>query len=182
MALRRSAACSRRPLKSHVLVVLSGLLLCADVVLAAGPSLPNATAHVRTPSTVIRGLLFDAAASPTMSTLLRRLEASDLIIYVVFTNSPEIPRGRTKLVTATGAARFLRIDINARIRPGDRLPILAHELQHAVELADALNVRDDDGVRRLYTRIGFLCGPDRYETAAACAVEHEVRCERPKHR
>jgi len=122
-------------------------------------------------------MLSEAAVSPTMATLLRRLDASDEIVYIVFTNSPEIPTARTKLVTGSSVVRFLRIDINARIAPGDRLPLLAHELQHAVELADRPDVRDDEGVRKLYRRIGSASDPDHFETTAARRIERAVRLE-----
>lgn len=133
--------------------------------------------HVRATSTVVGSLLSEAAASPTMTALLRRLDTSDQVVYIEFTNSPEIPTARTKLVTATAGVRFLRIDINARTAPGDRLPLLAHELQHAVELADAPDVRDDEGVRRLYRRIGSASDADHFETTAARRVERAVRLE-----
>ena len=153
-----------------------GVFLAA-VIASGSPAILTPVPHVRATSSVVRSMLLDAAASPTMATLLRRLDASDQVVYIVFTDSPEIPRARTKLVTATGAVRFLRIDINARVVPGDRLPLLAHELQHAVELADAPDVRDDEGVRQLYRRIGSANGPDHFETTAARAVERQVRRE-----
>ena len=58
-----------------------------------------------------------------------------------------------------------------------RIGLLAHELQHAVELADAPEVRDDEGVRQLYRRIGSASDPDHFETAAARRIERAVRME-----
>ncbi|HWK08457.1 MAG TPA: hypothetical protein VNR64_00300 [Vicinamibacterales bacterium] len=152
--------------------VLALLVLCDG-----SPTLSTISPHVRTPSGVLRSLLDEAGTLPTTARLLQRLELSDEVVYVVFTVSPEIPTARTKLVTATSAARFLRIDINARIPPGDRLPLLAHELQHAVELADASDVRDDEGVRRLYARIGTTRDRDHFETPSAHTVERMARRE-----
>jgi hypothetical protein len=149
----------------------------AAVIASGSSSIPTASPHVRATSGVIRSMLSDAGSSTTMTTLLKRLNASDQVIYIAFTDSPDVPTARTRFVTATGAVRFLRIEINARVAPGDRIPLLAHELQHAVELADTPDVRDDDGVRRLYQRIGLGAGPDRFETAAARTVERQVRRE-----
>jgi hypothetical protein len=133
--------------------------------------------HVRAVSPVVQLLLDKAAALPTTAALLQRLNESDQVVYVEFTNSPMIPTARTKLVTATSTVRFLRVAINAHVLPGDRLPLLAHELQHAVELANAPDVRDDDGVRQLYRRIGRASGLDEFETAAAMNTERRVRRE-----
>jgi hypothetical protein len=152
-----------------------GFLLAA-VLAAESPAAITTSPHVRAPSSAVRSLLDQAATLPTTMALLRRLEVSDQVVYVVFTNSPEIPTARTKLVAATNGVRFVRIDINADVAPGDRLPLLAHELQHAVELADAPDVRDDAGVRQLYERIG-MGGPDQFETSAARRVERTVRVE-----
>jgi hypothetical protein len=148
------------------------------VMLASGlPEILVTSPHVRATSSVIQSMLFEAAASPTFTTLLRRIDSSDQIVYVVFTDSPAIPTARTTLVTSAGPVRFLRIDINPRIPPGDRVPLLAHELQHVVEMADAPDVRDDEGVRKLYRRIGTASDADHYETAAARRVERAVRIE-----
>ena len=61
--------------------------------------------------------------------------------------------------------------------PWDRLPLLGHELQHAVEIAGDAGARDDEGVRRLYQRVGFSGGVDKYETMAARDIERRIRLE-----
>jgi hypothetical protein len=124
------------------------------------------------------GLLAEAAGrSAIIRDLIARLEATDVIVYVEMTPSPQIPTARTRLVTATVSARFLRIGLSTSLTPFDLAPLLAHELQHAVEIAERADVRDDAGVRLLYARIGRLHGIDRYETDAAGEVERQVRAE-----
>jgi len=153
-------------------------MLTLLVALALGTAgSPSVTPHVRAVSRVVQSLLDEAAGLPTTAALLQRLDASDQFVYVEFTNSPVIPSARTTLVTATSGVRFLRVAINAHVVPGDRLPLLAHELQHAVELADAPDVRDDDGVRLLYRRLGHASGVDQFETASAIVAERQVRRE-----
>jgi hypothetical protein len=149
----------------------------AAILCSGAPAARAASLHVRAASQPVRALLTEAAGSPTISALLRRLEASDQVVYIVYTDSPEIPTARTKLMAAAPGIRFLRIDLNARLAPWDRLPLLAHELQHAVELAEAPQVRSDADLRQLYERIGVSSGVDRFETAAARAVERRVRSE-----
>ena len=103
--------------------------------------------HVRAANAQIRGLIDDSAArSAIVRDLLARLGCSDVIVYVEMTASPEIPRGRTKLVTASPGVRFLRIGINRSMAGTDLPALLAHELQHAVEIAERDEVRDDEGV------------------------------------
>jgi hypothetical protein len=134
--------------------------------------------HVRAASPAAHALLIEAVAkSALLNALIARLEASDIVVYVELTSSPEIPIARTKLVAAAAGARFLRVTINAQSAPWDRLPFLAHELQHATEIADDNGVRDDEGIRRLYEKVGYPGGIDKYETVAARDMERRVRLE-----
>jgi hypothetical protein len=135
--------------------------------------------HVRAVSGAAQALLLDAAGrSEIINGLAEHLESTDTIVYVEIVGTPDIPLARTKLVSGSSVARFLRISINSRVPWWDRLPLLAHELQHAVEIADADDVRTDDGVRKLYTKIGYAgAGTNQYETAAARDTESKVRSE-----
>jgi len=117
------------------------------------------------------------ARSGTMRGLVARLNCTDAIVYVEITGTPVIPTARTKLVATVAGARFIRISINVAWGDRDRAALLAHELQHAVEIAEEVDVRDDDGVRRLYGRIGRSHGADSFETDAAREVEWIVRAE-----
>ena len=145
---------------------------------AASDATVAPTPHVRPASAAAHTLLTDAVArSPLVNQLIEHLATSDTFVYVEITGTPEIPYARTKLVSASPGARFLRISINARTAPWDRVPLLAHELQHAVEIADAGDVRDDEDVRRLYSKVGFGSGADQFETSAAREMEWRVRTE-----
>jgi hypothetical protein len=136
------------------------------------------TPHVRPASPAAHALLTEAVAkSALLNTLIERIEASDVFIYVEITNSPDVLLARTRLVAAAPGARFLRVTLNAQAAPWERLPLLGHELQHAVEIASDAGVRDDDGIRRLYRRVGFAGGIDKYETEAARDVERRIRLE-----
>jgi hypothetical protein len=133
--------------------------------------------HVRAAANALT-LLDDAATrSATVRELIARLEATDVIVYVEVTPSPQIHLARTKLVTAVAGARFLRIGLKSALPPYDVTPLIAHELQHAIEIAEQPDVRDENAVRRLYARIGHQHGTDSYETDAAKQVERRVRDE-----
>jgi|SRR4051794_34097496 len=134
-------------------------------------------ARVRAAESAAR-LLDDAARrSPTIRELIGRLAGTDVIVYVELTPSPQIDTARTKLVTATASARFLRIGLSTSLSAFEMAPLLGHELQHALEIAEHADVRDDAAVRELYGRIGRGRGADRYETDAAGKVERIVRAE-----
>jgi hypothetical protein len=138
----------------------------------------DAVPHLRAMSPVVRSLIDQATvSSPIVNRLISQLQQSDTIVYVELTGSPEISRARTTLAAAAGDVRFLRISINVLIPPIDRVPLLAHELQHATEIAAAIEARDDMGIRQLYRRIGLGGATDRYETRAATEVERRVRAE-----
>ena len=118
-----------------------------------------------------------ASRSRVVRDLLARLACTDVIVYVEFTASPQIRLARTKLVTTVPGARFLRIGINRRVSGSDTGAMLAHELQHALEIAEQDEVRDDEGVRRLFERIGRAVAADQFETDAAIRVEAIARAE-----
>jgi len=149
-------------------------MLCAGII--ADPE--TAIAHVRTASPAAHALLTEAIAhSAIVNGLIEHLAWSDTIVYVEIVGTPEVLLARTKLVSSSPEVRFLRISINARTPTWDRVALLAHELQHAVEIAHATDVRDDDGVRRLYSAIGYKGDGNRFETAAARETERRVRAE-----
>jgi hypothetical protein len=156
--------------------IVAALLASGSGKLAAAASIP--VAHVRGATSDVQFLVDETARrSSTVRELLARLAATDAIVYVEITPSPQIPRARTKLVTAVAGARFMRIGINSGVASGDRGPLLAHELQHAVEIAERNGIRNDGSVRELYLRIGRRQGADAFETDAARDVEWTVRSE-----
>ena len=157
---------------------VAALMLMALWGGAAPEEPPGETKRLRTESVAMRSLIEGAMArSGTMRRLVDRLNRTDAIVYVEITSAPLVPTARTKLVATVPGARFIRISINVGWGDRDRVALLAHELQHAVEIAEQHDVRDDDGVRRLYDRIGRSYGADSYETEAAREVEWTVRAE-----
>ena len=101
--------------------------------------------------------------------LLQTLEASDLIAHVeTSTRLAAGIAGTTRFVADTGAYRYVRITLHRDLPADVRAATLAHELQHAVELARA-QVRTPVDMLRLYVREGYRTGadPTYYETAAA---------------
>jgi len=158
--------------------LLPWLAAVALTLAGSGDPGPFLGGSLRPVTAEMRWIIQDTAArSATTRALIARLAATDVIVYVERTASPLIPTARTKLVTAVPGARFIRIGISTTVSFADLGPFLAHELQHAVEIAERVRVRDDDAVRDLYLEIGRARGGDRYETDAAREVEWVVRSE-----
>jgi hypothetical protein len=152
------------------------LMLLAATSAADTPRIAPLT-RVRATADAAPLLARTAERSATVRDLLARLAQTDVIVYVEIVPLQTTPLARTRFVTATPSARFLRIALNSTITPRDAPALLAHELQHAVEIAAHAEVRDDDGVRRLYRRIGRQYRVDNYETDAARTIEYRVRGE-----
>src|SRR5690242_13677423 len=92
--------------------------------------------RVRASSPLVRSILADTAErSATVRDLLARLADSDVIVYIDFTPSRQFPAARTVFVTRALDVRYLRIGISVSVPFFDIAPMIAHELQHAVEIA-----------------------------------------------
>lgn len=122
--------------------------------------------------------------SARFRTLVGELESSDVIVHIVAT--PSMPLGvvgTMRFVARLGDTRYIRIDLAATAPPDVRVATLAHELQHACEVA-----RSDAGshaaVRSLYRTIGHEVpgSRDAYETAGAQQIGAEVWIELRTHR
>jgi len=138
--------------------------------------------HIRSAEPILRDELESGVrASPTLSRLVDRLEASDVIVYLTFDRSPA-PKtaGHIALVTAARGRRYLRIAVDHRIGGCQRLALLGHELQHAVEIADATAVTDEEGLASLYRRIGFRTDNGRgdcYDSQLAIETGERIQRE-----
>jgi hypothetical protein len=121
--------------------------------------------HIRsTERDLLDDLAIGAQVSPTLQHLIDRLAASNVVVYLMFDRSiAPYTDGHISLLATVPGRRYLRIAIDRRIGGCRRLAILGHELQHAVEIADAPAATDQDSVAALYTAIGFrsCSGRDR---------------------
>jgi hypothetical protein len=67
------------------------------------------------------------------------------------------------------------VTVDPRAIPVDLISRLGHELRHVVEIVDAPDVRDVDGLRELFKRIGWRSGgSDFWETKDAVAAGRQV--------
>jgi len=117
--------------------------------------------------------------SPTVRRLLAELDGSDLIVFVELRIPRSIRTGQLALIGTGVGVRYVKIEIYGVDCVRATTPWLAHELQHAVEIASAPEVTDDAGVTRLYERIGRPSkdGVRSFETKAAIDIRNQVLAE-----
>lgn len=117
--------------------------------------------------------------SQTFRELIAQLEESDVIVYVE-TRTLLLRRaaGSTRLAAATASRRYVRVVLSRDSLMFDRVAVLAHELQHAVEIARS-EVKDDGAMQALFNTIGRPSDSDwtAYETEAAIEAGRVVRSE-----
>jgi hypothetical protein len=155
------------------------LFACSLRARAAEPGFHDP--HVRSNEIdLLDDLAKGARRSATLRRLLDRLEDSDVVVYLMFDRAmPPNTAGHISLISAVPGRRYLRISIDRRIGGCQRLAILGHELQHAVEIADARAVTDQEGVASLYRRIGFRSDNGRNDCfESRLAIETGLRVQR----
>jgi hypothetical protein len=172
--------------KQSIVVALVASLFCPIATAASQPigALRPEVQDLR--KTIQEGI----DGSPTFRRLLERLNASNLVVYVRFGRCAGAVAGCTHLIAHQGTARRLLIVLDRFGRsPWDLVALLAHELQHALEIADAASVVDVPSLRHLYATTGRRVyattgrrGEEGYETDAAIRVARTVTSELAKRR
>jgi hypothetical protein len=135
--------------------------------------------HVRTLDREARRLLEVAiASSPTVARMVADLEATDLIVWVEANPFLTKTRGEMLVAAATTEVRHVSIKVKTPGWLPDVVSVLGHELQHALEVAAAHEVRDAAGQRQFYRRIGYQAmDGECFETEAAVEVGRRVARE-----
>jgi hypothetical protein len=159
--------------------VLAGLVAIAHLDASDHRMLDNPYARIRPMQQVGERLLADGIAhSATFRQLIDRLDHSNVIVYVdVRPDMPSQLGGSLRFLARSATDHFLKIQLNHAYHGKTLVALLAHELQHAVEVADAGNVGSADELRRLYRRVGIRTGVDQYDTVAARRTGYVVRDE-----
>ena len=138
--------------------------------------------HVRSSDPQI-GLLIQAGLerSETFRRLVEALDQSDVIVYVKAKVRRDALGGYlAHNVLNGGPYRYLHVAIGLRGSDARLISVLAHELQHALEVAEHVDARDAVRVERLFARlaVGQGCGVGNcFETEAAQDVEAAVFAE-----
>jgi hypothetical protein len=165
-----------------------GVLLIAAAVVA-GPAAPAAAqdaplnaSRVRAADRKAASLLTTGIAnSATVARLVEVIEQSDLCVYVETALLRELGLrgmcGTMRIVAATPRGRYIRISINVPDGDANLIGALAHELQHAAEIASHPEVRNADDLCRFYRGAGFQKPNGTYCTKDAVRVTELVLTE-----
>ena len=160
-------------------VVLCAVVMSSPALVAASPVTGT---NVRTQDDRLTQLLrVGSARSATLRSLVDRIEASRVIVYVAINPlmKPNLS-GMLTWMTQAGGYRYLRASISNDLTPDQMIATIAHELQHAVEVIEDETVHDENSLVALYRRIGQQRGnasPSRWDTDAAQRAGFVVRKE-----
>jgi len=163
-------------------LVLCSLLLSSSAIASGDPDRSrNGGPRLRARDPRISELLQTGMArSATMRSLVERIEASNVIVYIALNPllKPTLS-GALTWMTEAGPFRYVRASISRDLTPNQMIATLAHELQHVVEVVEDETVRDEGSLVALYRRIGHQnrAGTPGWETVAAQQAGYRVQRE-----
>lgn len=169
-----------RPKLPHLLVLLTTMTI--GVVIDTRASDPEGLLpHIRSDDPQMRALIADATAlSPTVRALVERVTDSDVIVYVECDRDPKARGpGRLNFMSASGGVRYLLVRLKPK-RLDAAIAALAHELQHAAEIAAIPSIVDERSLAREYERIGYRSHAPPglgFDTKAAVEIGRHVAAE-----
>jgi hypothetical protein len=133
------------------------------------------------PDAIFEPIVRDALRwSSIVRRLVDRLEQSDVTVYVLMrTGAPPTFNGHLTFLSSTPRQRYLVIELPPNRNRFEQIGMLGHELQHAVEIADAPAVVNVATLIAYYERIGIRTTSigghtTNYETEAAAASGRET--------
>lgn len=161
---------------------LVSLLGSSGAPMPVEPPWPT-NSHVRSAESRIVTLLQEGVdRSATFRGLVATLNASDVIVQIE--PSLQMRRGFNGYLLHSlrveGEYRYLRITVNPHLHNNRLISVMAHELQHAVEVAESSGTRSDKSISALFKRLDSgTCTGSRgcTETAAAVRTERRVLAE-----
>jgi len=143
---------------------------------AATPELPRVRPYdARSAALLLQGL----ERSDTIRALVDRLDGRDVIVYVEM--NPSLVRrklaGTLTWQAHGGLFRYVRISLNPELTTALLIATIGHELQHAVEVAEAPDITDPASLQAHYARHGIATRGHQngWDTIAAQQVGELVR-------
>lgn len=132
------------------------LLVATPSLSMAAESIPDSPRRpIRSTDRRLRTLLERGVrTSPTLRALVARLHASDVVVYLQC-DGPSAPDGRLTFLSSAGGLRYVVVRM-ARFPRAQQIAMMAHELQHAAEIADIPAIVDGASLAREYRRIGYV--------------------------
>jgi hypothetical protein len=159
---------------------LSLLVVCLVAMLTHPASMQAQEPRVRALDPSAAGALERGQQrSQRFRALLLELNRSDVIVHVVTSAGlADGIVGTTRFVGQLGGSRYLRVDLAASLQYDVQVVMLAHELQHACEVARS-SAASSAGIRALYQDIGKKIRGriDVFETRRAIETAEQVRVQ-----
>ena len=122
----------------------------------AAESIPDSPRRpIRSTDRRLRSLLEEGLRiSPTLRALVARLHTSDVVVYLQCDGAGG-PDGRLTFVSSVGGFRYVVVRMG-RFARMQQIAMMAHELQHAVEVAETPTIVDGASLVSAYQRIGYV--------------------------
>jgi len=168
-----------------VVTLLTILLTLAPLAVFASPeAAPRAVSsspRVRPYDGRSAALLLEGLErSATIRAIVDRLEQRDVIVYVQM--QPALRKGLAGTMTwlaATEFHRYVRISLNPELMHESLIAALGHELQHALEVAEASSVVDTASLQAYYEQHGMSTAKhiNGWDSMAARVAGEDVRRE-----
>lgn len=143
-------------------VLLFSLATLVTPRLSSADAVPDPfdTPHVRITEPWLRQLFTAGlSSSPTFRWLVERLEQSDVVAYLqTDVHGSAGVAGRLTFLSVVAGTRYVVIRLTPLRSAVQQLAMIAHELQHAVEVAERPEIVDPESMFREYMRFGYLNG------------------------
>jgi hypothetical protein len=163
-------------------------VLAFAILLVTAFSSPVAAAaeggsRIRSDSALLTNVFTSAhQRSSTFRSLVEHIERSDVIVHLTCSRfTSDTLAGQTLLGAVVPGVRYVRVQVSCRLSEPALVMIVAHELQHVVEIALTPSVVDGKSFARLFSAIGFsTCwspGSERFETKSAIAAGERARSQ-----
>ena len=149
---------SRNMAPTPTLLFLLALLTAAatEAALTAEETNHEAHRHVRTTDRRLHRLLHEGLrSSDTFRRLAARLQHSDVVVYLECGGPFRPTGGRLAFISTAGGHRYVHVRVSRLTAVDQQIAIIAHELRHAVEIADEPGVVDGPSLAVAYQRIGY---------------------------
>src|SRR4029077_4039306 len=170
--------------RNHFARVGVQVCLVASCALAATAVFGAERAGVRSTNTDVTALIQEGSTrSRSFQRLLDRVSEANGIVYVEFGHCAfgHLNGCLLPFVVPTTGGRYLRIVVTpdtTRVDHDGLIALVAHELQHALEVLAHPEVVDLESMLAMYRRIGRpLSGRSGYETSEAHTVQDGVASE-----
>ncbi len=150
--------------------------------LSAAPVLAQVPASKLRPQTarISNWLANGRARSPTLRALIARIDANDVLVYLDVLSGlrPGVSAALT-FMGDTPYGRMVRVSIRPDLSGREAMAMIAHELQHVVELLEHPEVRSAAAFEALFKRIGHpsTFAERHFDTKAALDTGDRVRHE-----